>query len=245
MNRISSLNSLEMKSVPERIADDLRQLIVDGALEPGQQLSEVALANQLGVSRSPVREALQRLVRERLLVASRNRGVWVARFTDADITEIYDARCAIETFAAQSIIDSGADRIAEVLTELRGCLDELERALQSGDFQKVSSADLTFHRALVDGARNSRLSDAYAILFSEALTCIHWLEIARPSGEELMHDHMEFTAALEAGDSARMREVIRSHLSSAARNLTESKHGEGPADAPSPSAWTNGQQENQ
>lgn len=224
MNRISSLKSLEMKSVPDRISDDLRQLIVDGTLEPGEQLSEVALANQLGVSRSPVREALQRLVRERLLVSSRNRGVRVARFTDDDIAEIYDARCAIETFAAQKILRAGTERIAEVTADLRETLNDLAKAVRSRDHQLVSEADLAFHRQLVDGARNSRLSDAYSILSAEALTCMHWLEIARPAGDELMRDHEKFITALESEDPQGLADIVKAHLSSAAHNLTESKH---------------------
>ncbi|UYM04126.1 GntR family transcriptional regulator [Solicola gregarius] len=224
MNRISSLKSLEMKSVPERISDDLRQLIVKGTLEPGEQLSEVALANQLGVSRSPVREALQQLVRERLLVSSRNRGVRVARFTDGDIAEIYDARRAIETFAAQAIVASGSDRVAEVVTGLRETLTDLDNAVRARDYRLVSEVDLSFHRRLVDGAGNSRLSDAYSILYAEALTCAHWLEIARPAGDELVRDHEQFITALEAEDPQRLADIIATHLSSAAHHLTESKH---------------------
>lgn len=224
MNRISSLKSLEMKSVPERISDDLRRLIVDGTLEPGQQLSEVALADQLGVSRSPVREALQQLVRERLLVSSRNRGVRVARFTDDDIKEIYEARCAIETYAAQLIIRAGRERVSEVTAGLRTTLTDLDKAVRSGDHQYVSEVDLMFHRRLVEGAQNSRLSDAYSILAAEALTCMAWLEIARPAGEELMRDHEQFITAFDADDPEGLAAIIEAHLSSAAHNLTESKH---------------------
>ena len=98
---------MERKSTSDRISDDLRQMIIEGQLVPGEQLGEARIAELLGVSRAPVREALQQLVQQKLLVAARNKGVSVVSFTATDIWEIYDARCAIESHAAVRIIDGG------------------------------------------------------------------------------------------------------------------------------------------
>ena len=70
---LSKLKTLERKSTSDRISDDLRQMIIEGQLLPGEQLGEARIAELLGVSRAPVREALQQLVQQKLLVASRNR----------------------------------------------------------------------------------------------------------------------------------------------------------------------------
>ena len=91
---------MEWKSTSDHISDDLRQMIIEGQLVPGEQLGEARIAELLGVSRAPVREALQQLVQEKLLVAARNKGVSVVNFTATDIWEIYDARYAIESHAA-------------------------------------------------------------------------------------------------------------------------------------------------
>ena len=90
------LAPLEFTSTTDRVYAELRRLIISGTLAPGQALNEKTVADQLGVSRSPVREAFQRLVTERLLLAERNKSVTVKEFTDADIQEIYAARIAIE-----------------------------------------------------------------------------------------------------------------------------------------------------
>ncbi len=74
---LSRLKTMERKSTSDRISDELRQMIIEGSLLPGEQLGEARIAEQLGVSRAPVREALQQLVQQKLLVASRNKGVTV------------------------------------------------------------------------------------------------------------------------------------------------------------------------
>ena len=107
---LSRLKALERKSTSDRISDELRQMIIEGALLPGEQLGEARIAEQLGVSRAPVREALQQLVQQKLLVATRNKGVTVVSFTPSDIWEIYDARCAIESHAAVRIVEGGPGR---------------------------------------------------------------------------------------------------------------------------------------
>ena len=107
VSALSGLKTLERKSTSDHISDELRQMIIEGALVPGEQLGEARIAEQLGVSRAPVREALQQLVQQKLLVAARNKGVSVVTFSAADIWEIYDARYAIESHAAVRILDGG------------------------------------------------------------------------------------------------------------------------------------------
>ena len=85
---------------------------------PGEQLGEARIAELLGVSRAPVREALQQLVQQKLLVAARNKGVSVVSFTATDIWEIYDARCAIESHAAVRILDGGPGTRARATDDL-------------------------------------------------------------------------------------------------------------------------------
>ena len=116
---LSALKTLEWKSTPDRISEDLRQMIIEGQLLPGEQLGEARIAELLGVSRAPVREALQQLVQQKLLVATRNKGVSVVSFTATDIWEIYDARYAIESHAAVRILDGGPGMRARAIDDLR------------------------------------------------------------------------------------------------------------------------------
>jgi DNA-binding GntR family transcriptional regulator len=217
---LNSLRALERKSTSDRISDELRQMIIEGSLLPGEQLAEARIAELLGVSRAPVREALQQLVQQKLLVAARNRGVSVVSFSASDIWEIYDARCAIESHAARRILDNGPGSQARASDRLRAVLERLKNAVRKGDPRQISGVDLEFHMTLVASADNSRLVDAYSILSAQALTCINRLEIAVPSGDEVVDDHELLVNLLAAGEEGPLAEAISDHLSVAASHLT-------------------------
>ncbi|TWE10260.1 GntR family transcriptional regulator [Rudaeicoccus suwonensis] len=220
------LAPLQFTSTTDRVSTELRRLIISGALAPGQALNEKAVSDQLGVSRSPVREAFQRLVAERLLVSERNKSVTVNTFSDTDIEEIYDARIAIESHAARGIIAAGSTTIDSTAAQLEVALDNLRTQLDVGDRLAVAHADLAFHQQLVAAGGNTRLLAAYELLSAETLTCMAWLENVKPSGDELMQDHRDFIDALQAQDSDRISAVITQHLSRANLNLTASDPAE-------------------
>jgi len=220
VSALSGLKTMQRKSTSDQISDELRQMIIEGALMPGEQLGEARIAEQLGVSRAPVREALQQLVQQKLLVAARNKGVSVVSFSAADIWEIYDARCAIESHAAIRILDGGPGSRARATDDLRTALGDLRTALKRRDHRQISTADLDFHMTLVASAGNSRLVDAYSILSAQALACINRLEIAFPSGDEVIDDHEILIAAIARGDRDAMVKAITDHLSVAAGHLT-------------------------
>jgi DNA-binding GntR family transcriptional regulator len=196
-------------------------MIIEGSLLPGEQLGEARIAEQMGVSRAPVREALQQLVQQKLLVSARNRGVSVVRFSPSDVWEIYDARCAIESHAARRIVGDGARAQARAIDRLGTVLARLKAAVRKGDPRQISRADLDFHMTLVASAENSRLVDAYTILSAQALTCINRLELAVPSGEEVVDDHELLIDLLARGEEQPLIKAIGDHLSVAATHLTE------------------------
>lgn len=220
------LAPLQFTSTTDRVYTELRRLIISGSLAPGQALNEKTVADQLGVSRSPVREAFQRLVTERLLLAERNKSMTVKEFTDADIREIYDARIAIESHAARTIIDAGDEQVDRTIAQLEEALHALRYQLDDGDRLAVAQADLGFHQALVKSGGNSRLMTAYDLLSAETVTCMAWLENVRPSGTELMQDHRDFIDALRAHDPEQITAIIAQHLSRANSNLTASTPAE-------------------
>ena len=109
----SFIGLVAQESTPAIIADKLRQAIGHGELKPGAQLGEAELARKFGVSRGPVREAMSRLTQEGLLLAIRNRGLFVIQMTSDDIRDMYMAREAIERAAAGKIIDG--DHVSTVM----------------------------------------------------------------------------------------------------------------------------------
>ena len=102
------LTPVVQETTPALIARQLRRAIGQGELAPGEQLNEAELSRHLGVSRGPLREAMQRLTQEGLLVSIRNRGVFVIEVTDDDVRDMYLARAAVERAAAARVIQLDA-----------------------------------------------------------------------------------------------------------------------------------------
>lgn len=214
-----SLEAVEYQPASQKIATLLRQLIINREIKPGERLHEGDLAEQLNVSRSPVREAIQLLTWERLLVKVPNKGVVVASFTPNDVTEIYSARAAIETYTGKWLCKQDDSYRNTVCEKLNKILERLSAALDKGDIFEVSSIDQEFHSTLVDAGNNARLSRSYQVVSTEALVCINWLEIKIPSGKELIDDHETFLTLIKNGNEQELIAELEEHLISAGERL--------------------------
>jgi len=209
----------------EVIADVLRERIIEGDLAPGTQLGEVQLAAQLEVSRGPVREALQRLVQEGLLVARAHRGVFVIELGSQDVADVYRARRVVEQAAAAAVV---AEARTDVVDALDGLVDRLARAAARSRWSRVVTLDREFHRTLVDGAASPRLSRMFATLLAETAMCMGALEPAYTVRAEIVEEHRSLVGALRAGRPAAVRDAIDRHLGEAVTQLTT---GRAPATA--------------
>ena len=147
------------------ITTQIRDLVMDGTFVPGTQLNEVELANRFATSRGPIREAMQRLVEEGLLVSAPHRGIWVPQLRERDFEDLYFARSAIERAAILRIIDRGAP--AALLARLEQALNEMSLAIEVGHWEQVSAADMRFHELIVHAAQSERLSKMYAALIGQ------------------------------------------------------------------------------
>ncbi len=215
--RLSPLTGRQTSVV---IADELRELILDGTYSPGEQVSEASLATQLQISRGPVREAFQRLAQEGLLVSHRNRGVFVVELTNTDIAEIYAARQAVE-LAAVSILFSRPDHARHAAaTRLREIVDTMPPLVATGDWTAVAKRDLAFHEALVAAADNGRLVRIYSTLAAESRICMAHLRRAYPRPEALAEEHVHLVELLETGSQDELCAAISTHLSTAVVDLT-------------------------
>ena len=150
-------------STAERVADAVREEVVEGRLRPGGRLPEQALCEALGVSRNTVREALSQLVTERVLAREPNRGVFVAE-PDADaVRDVYRVRRLLETAAVRD----GEAWGPEAVTRVRAAVDEGRAAAGRDDWDAVASANQHFHRALVGLGGSPRLDQQMKLLLAE------------------------------------------------------------------------------
>ena len=198
------------------VTERLRASIINGSLKPGSQLSEVELATSFGVSRGPVREALQRLVQEGLLHSEPHRGVFVPVLTDEDVHDVYLAREALESAAVRSIISSGTTAAASA------SLDEfvtlMEKAEAAGDWEAVGNFDLEFHAALVDASGSDRLKRMFSTVISETRLCLGVLT-ADDARDDLVQEHRLICDLMQQGETEQALAVLKKHFDDAVVTL--------------------------
>ncbi|UOR01395.1 GntR family transcriptional regulator [Leucobacter allii] len=224
------------ESTAALVARKLRELISGGVFRPGQQLIEVDLARSFGVSRGILREALQRLAQEGLLVSRPNRGVFVAEFGPDEVFDIYTARLAIERAACLKVIEvlGAGPELADALDALS---DRLEAAVR-GDASESAAVDLDieFHECMVAAARSPRLDRMHATLAAESRMCQRALDGPVYPAPARIAEHRGIAAAIRSGDVPRLHVLLAAHMDRAVEaivaRLAEAREGAPGALAP-------------
>lgn len=220
MTHFDSLEPVERETTPSIIADRIREAIIDGAFPPAMQLSEVGLAERLGVSRGPVREAMQRLIQEGLLRNERHRGVFVIELGPDDVDDIYRARGAIERTAVALLLER-SDEVAFAALETQ--LAAMERAAQTGKWSALADLDLRFHESLVAATGSKRLVRMFRTLLAETRMCVMGLEAGYPVWADLVNEHRAIVEAMRRGDEAEVLGLLDAHFRSAVRDLHDGR----------------------
>jgi DNA-binding GntR family transcriptional regulator len=208
------IGPLAQQSTPSIIAEKLRQAIAHGELKPGAQLGEAELARKMGVSRGPLREGMQRLTQEGLLVAIRNRGLFVIDMTPEDVRDMYIAREAVERAAARKILN-GDHRAAG--KELLQIVDQMAEAQTPAE---VSELDIAFHERLLKLARSPRLARMHQTFITETRMCIHALDETYAKSEVRDKEHRALANAIRKGDRELTDRLLAAHMDDAVNRLT-------------------------
>jgi DNA-binding GntR family transcriptional regulator len=210
-----NLEPLARTTTASVIADRIRGGIMDGTFPPGSQLGEAGLAQQLRVSRGPVREALQRLIQEGLLRSEPHRGVFVSTLDAADVADVYLARGAIERAAVEVLLRRGD---AEAFARLAKLVERMASAARRDRWAAVADLDLRFHEALVAASGSKRLMRMFSTLVVETRMCLQALEPAYPARQDLVEEHRELLEAIRGRRKGALRLVDR-HLEAAVESL--------------------------
>ncbi|MGW7536979.1 GntR family transcriptional regulator [Amycolatopsis sp. NPDC054798] len=203
------MKQLQRKNLREQVLEVVRQAMVSGELRSGDIYSAAALATRLGVSSSPVREALLTLVNQGLLEPVRNRGYRVVAMTERDLDEIYEMRLLLEVPATLS---AGAAAGPGDLARLDGLAADIESAAEAGEVARFLEADRRFHLDLLALAGNERLIAAIATLRDQ--TRLYGLDMLAEHGRlaDSAREHREMLAAIAERDWVRLEGQIRAHL---------------------------------
>jgi DNA-binding GntR family transcriptional regulator len=206
---------IQRQSTAEQAAGAVREAILSGRLLPGMPLREAALAAELGVSRSSLREAARTLESEGLVRYQMNRGIVVADITGADAADIYAARAAVELAAADALT---GHRDPEVYGSLADLVEQIERAFSRGDVAAVLDGDRLFHATLVAATGSPRLRRFHGQLQQEQRLALALSERSRRELGRTADDHRQLLDALH-GSRAQARAELTAHLRAGAAEL--------------------------
>jgi DNA-binding GntR family transcriptional regulator len=215
---------LENRTLWEQVRDHLREDILAGRLAPGTELSEVALARDLGTSRGPLREALGRLASEGLVRITPRRGAVVTQLSRREFIDAYQVREALESLAVRLAVPLLTDAERARLREL---CDQMAQAARDDEVRLFFDLNNAFHEALVRGSRNEKLYEIHRTLVGQMVPYLPRSLELRGSLEQSVEEHAAILAAIDAGDADRAAELLAEHIEVPQRVL-ESDSGETP-----------------
>lgn len=201
--------SIERHSLHRTVADQIRDMIVEGELPPGERVNEGALSEQFGISRTPLREALKVLASEGLVELRPNRGTRVSAITPEEVGELFEVVSGIERLAGELTALRMTDRDLERLKTLH---DRMERHYEAGERHEYFRLNQQIHNTIVSLAGNSVLEATHASLMVRVRRA-RYMAIQSPDRwHESVQEHRAIMAALEARDSAKSGELILHHV---------------------------------
>jgi DNA-binding GntR family transcriptional regulator len=185
----------------------LQDAIISGKLKPGEHLKESVIANQMSVSRIPVREAFRQLEQEGLIVSIPNQGSFVKVFEEKDIREIFTLRGTLESLACELVLGNGLLG-PEDLEHLEGYVQKQRAAIEARDFDQLTALDMDFHEFICKKSGSERLLKMWRslraqiqVLFHQRFLALDWVP------ETVDTDHSAILEALRQGDLHRIAQV--------------------------------------
>ena len=187
----------------------IKARIVTLEMPPASLVDEAQLMDDLGLGRTPIREALQQLAAENLIVILPRRGTLVADLNMSDLQKVFEIRLELEPYAARL---AALRATPEQVAEMQALFAQAQALPASGDHRRLIQLDDEFHRALARAAHNEFLEDALARLYSHVLRLWH-VSLHRVSRlRDAIQEHREIIAAVTARDPERAAQVMRAHV---------------------------------
>jgi DNA-binding GntR family transcriptional regulator len=204
------------KPLREMVSDTLREAIVAGTLKPGERLMEIQLAEELGVSRTPVREAIRKLELEGFVIMIPRRGTYVADLSIKDVNDVFEIRTALDVLAAGLAVERITE---EELEQLERLLVQIGAYIELEDIEKIVEADGQFHDILYRASRNDRLVGIINNL-REQFTRFRSISMAYPGRiKNTIEEHRQLVEAIAQRNVALAQQLAREHMENAEQTL--------------------------
>ncbi len=210
MSDLHSLPPIPVASRREAVADRLRDAITSGQLQPGQKLTEIALSQQLGTSRAPVREALRQLEQEGLVVSYPYRGTEVLGVSQEEIENVLvPVRISLEQYAFRKAVPLLTE---ERLAQLETIIADMEKAAAAGDATALADQDVRFHEAVVTYSAQPHCLQIWRSIQPRVRAYFRRDAGYYQDASEIAAQHRELLAALRAGDTEALEQVVAHHI---------------------------------
>lgn len=209
---------LRPRSLAQSARAEIERLIVAGGLVPGERINEARLAESLGISRGPLREALREMAADGWLVMRPNKGAYVQAISPDEALEAFGERAALCSFAARRLAESHRP---EIIADLCRQVEDMQRAVEANDHDRFYELNDAFHAAIVDAVGNRRLSLAHErslrdLRLYRMRTIVHGRGLARANEE-----HRLIVAAIAAGDGRHAANLMDEHVLKGRRSYIE------------------------
>lgn len=209
MNEYLPKSTNEYLPLRDVVFHTLRQSILMGDLAPGQRLMEIKLAENLGVSRTPIREAIHKLELEGLVVMSPRKGASVAKITEKDLTDVLEVRCSLEELA----VELACEKISpEEISQLKVVMEEFKQAMSGNDITTIASKDVAFHDVIFTATGNKRLiqllNNLRELMYRYRVEYLKDYE----SHSKLIKEHEIIIESLENGNTEQAKKTIKDHI---------------------------------
>ena len=209
MNDQLELNMDAYLPLRDVVFNTLREAILRGDLVPGERLMELQLASKLGVSRTPIREAIRMLEQEGLAITIPRKGAIVAGMTEKDMQDVLEIREALEELSVQVACDKITE---EEIAELQKNMKNFEHSLKSGDLKKMAQADVEFHDVIYRATDNPKLISMLNNLREQMYRYrVEYLKNPQ-NHEQLLKEHEAIYKGIVEKDKDAVTEMIRKHI---------------------------------
>jgi DNA-binding GntR family transcriptional regulator len=206
---LSLVPKLERPRLHDTVVEHLRNLIIEGMLGPGVKLNERELCETLGISRTPLREAMKVLAAEGLIDISPNRGASVSRMNETEIAETFELMSGLEALSGEL---AGERITAEELAEIKALHVAMVKCRAQNDLPGYYSRNQTIHNKINEAARNSVLRQTYLSVNRRLLALRFKSNFQVKKWDRAILEHEEMINALEARDGKRLATILRAHL---------------------------------
>lgn len=194
----------------DAVYEDIKKAIEDGQLPAGSRLLEADIAQQMGISRGPVRQALKVLLQEGFLYSHPSKGIVVAERNLEEREQVFvPIRKVIECYAANQASKSFTE---EDYTNLEGIIDSIRRACEENDFEEIMAKDFSFHNYIISHCASMMLVSIWETITAQVNARILAWGMELESFEGIAEEHAEQLAAIRSGDEQRIDETISKYI---------------------------------